>query len=195
MAALKFVRVSKDSSLLSLGIIEGEESARYTVNPALYAEIGSPNVGDELSTEQLSAVKYADELYRARKKALSLLAFADNNERNLRMKLSRAGFSREMAEGVCSEMVSLGYINEKKQLERLILTEANTKLRGPSKIVPALIAKGYSSSDIREVMHRLVDLGEVDFKKNAKSLLEKKLPDASAEEKKKFLYKNGYKIC
>ena len=33
-----------------------------------------------------------------------------------------------------------------------------------------------------------------DFKKNAKSLLDKKLPTADPEERKKFLYKNGYKV-
>lgn len=195
MADLKFVRESKDSSLLSLGIIEGEESARYTVNSVIYAEIGCPESGDMLSDTQMSVIKYADEKHRAMKKALSLLSFADNNERTLRQKLIRAGFGREIAEEVCSEMVRLGYINEQRQLERLILNEANIKLRGPGRIIPALSAKGYSSSDIREVMHRLAESGELDFKKNARLLIDKKLPGADAEEKRKLLYKNGYKIC
>lgn len=195
MAALKFVRVSKDSSLLSLGIIEGEESARYTINAAVYAEIGAPEAGVLLSEEQMSLIKHCDEIHRAMKKALSLLSFADNNERTLRQKLARAGFNRDISEEVCREMVRLGYINEQRQLERLILNEANLKLRGPLKIIPALCAKGYSSSDIKEVMRRLSESGELDFKKNAKLLIEKKLPGADTEEKKKFLYKNGYKIC
>ena len=195
MAALKYVRESKNSSLLSLGIIEGEELARYTVNANVYAEIGCPAAGELLSDEQISTIKYADERHRAMKKALSLLSFADNNERTLRQKLYRAGFGREIAEEVCLEMVRLGYINEKRQLERLILAEANTKLRGPGRITPALCAKGYSASDVREVMHALVESGEIDFKENARRLTQKKLPGADAEEKKKYLYKNGYKIC
>ena len=62
------------------------------------------------------------------------------------------------------------------------------------KIIPGLVAKGYSSSDVRGVMTSLVESGEIDFKANAKALLNKKLPDAEGEERKKFLYKHGYKI-
>ena len=194
MATLRFIREAKDSSLLSLGIVEGEESARFTVSAATYAEIGSPTVGAELSDSSMSAIKYADELYRAEKKALSLLSFADNNYRTLRQKLLRAGFKGEIVTEICDKMVSLGYINESRQLERLILSEANTKLRGPMRIIPALVAKGYSTEDVRRVMQELIIAGELDFKKNAKLLIQKKLPDADIEEKKKFLYKNGYKI-
>ena len=63
------------------------------------------------------------------------------------------------------------------------------------RIVPALATKGYSTSDVREVLSRLVESGEVDFKKNARLLVSKKLPeDAGPEEIKKLLYKNGFKL-
>ena len=194
MATLKYIREVKNSRLLSLGILEGEESARYTVGESIYSEIGCPSVGDELTDEDMSAIKYADELVRAEIKALSLLSYADNNRRTLKQKLLRAGFGYEISDTVCEKMCSLGYIDESRQLERLILVEANTKLRGPERIIPALVAKGYSLSNVKAVMRELVDSGEIDFKKNAKALINKKLPDADIEEKRKFLYKNGYKI-
>ena len=194
MAILRFIREAKDSSLLSLGIVEGEESARYTVSARIFLEIGSPTVGDVLDNSQMSAMEYADKLYRAEKKALSILSFADNNYRTLKQKLGRAGFDSEIAGEICDKMVSLGYINETRQLERLVLVEANTKLRGPGRIVPALVAKGYSLSDVKSVTMDLIERGEIDFKENAKKLLAKKLPDGQSEEKKKFLYKNGYKV-
>lgn len=194
MATLKYIREAKNSGLLSLGVSEGEESAHYTVGADIYAKIGSPKPGDELSFEDISVLALADEIIRAKKKALSLLAYADNNEKNLKIKLLRAGFGREIVDTVCREMVELGYINEKRQLERIILSEANIKLRGPMKIIPFLVSKGYSSQDVREVMRALVDSGEIDFQKNAKKLLEKKLLTEDFEEKKKILYKNGYKI-
>ena len=195
MAVLKYIREQKNSHLLSLGIYEGEESVSYTVNAATYEAVGCPLRGDELDPSQLSAIKYTDRLIRARKKALSILAFADNNRRTLTTKLARAGFDREITSIVVEEMLSHGYIDEERQLERLILNEANVKLRGAGKLIPALVAKGYSSSDVRKVLTRLVEDGEIDFKKNAKKLLEKKLsPDADSEEKKKLLYKNGYKV-
>lgn len=196
MASLIFVRDAKETNLLLLGISEEGESARYTVNLSTYREIGAPSVGDELDGEQLAAVKYTDELLRAKKKALNILAFADNNKRTLSVKLYRAGFGREITEAVVTEMVERGYINESRQLERLILNEANVKLRGPGRIIPALVAKGFSSSDIREALSAFESSGEIDFSRNARLLLEKKLSDdADEDEAKKILFKNGYKIC
>lgn len=195
MAALKYIREQKDSHLLSLGVVEGGETVLYTVNAETYEAVGSPAPRCHLTESQLSAIKYTDSLIRAKKKALSLLAFSDNNRRTLMTKLLRAGFSREISESVVSEMVALGYVNEERQLERIILDEANRKLRGAGKIIPALTAKGYSSTDVRSVLSRLVQEGQIDFKENAKTLIAKKLPeDADPEEKKKLLFKNGYKI-
>lgn len=195
MAILKFIREAGSQHLLLLGIVEEGESANYTVNISLFDEIGLPSVGDELDLSQMSAIRYADRLIRAKKKALSLLAYSDNNRKNLALKLSRAGFDRDIVDQVCTEMVELGYIDERDQLERLITVEANRKLRGPSRIVAALVAKGYSSSEIREVMESLVKDGEIDFAANARALLDKKMTDGiDEEEAKKILYKNGFKV-
>ena len=195
MATLKYKREIKDTGLLLLGIVGEGESADFTVSSSLYLEIGAPSVGDSIGDAEFSAIKYADELYRARKKALNILAYADNNQKNLKAKLLRAGFGYEVSSQVCEEMISHGYINEQNQLERLITLEANQKLRGPSRILPALVTKGYSPSDVKEVLCRLVESGEVDFKKNARLLVNKKLPeDADREEIKKLLYKNGFTV-
>ena len=195
MATLKFIREVKDSRLLLLGISEEGESARYTINQSVFLEIGSPSVGEELDGEAMEILRYTDRLIQAKKKALNILAYADNNKKSLAMKLYRAGFDRDIVESVCDEMVELGYVNESRQLERLILNEANVKLRGPARIMAALAAKGFSTSRIREVMSELVSRGEIDFSHNARLLLEKKLSDgADDDEAKKILYKNGYKI-
>ena len=195
MAAVSYIRTSKDQKLLLLGIIEEGESRRYTVSGEVYASVGSPAARTELSEREMSVIKYADELYRAEKKALSILSFADSSARTLKMKLQRAGFGREIAEEITEKMLALGYINESRQLERLVLTEANDRLRGPLKLIPHLVSKGYPAADVRRAVSTLVDEGEVDFAENAKRLLKKKLPDgATAEERKKLLYRNGYKV-
>ena len=105
MATLKFIREVKDSRLLLLGISEEGESARYTVNQSTFLEIGSPSVGDELDEEAVDIISYTDRLIQAKKKALNILAYADNNKKSLSMKLYRAGFDREIVELVCDEMV------------------------------------------------------------------------------------------
>ena len=194
MARLLYIRDVNDALLL-LGISEEGECVRYKLLRTLYDEIGTPTKGAELSDEAMELIKRYDEEYRAKKKALSLLSYSDKNEAGLRRRLSQAGFSSEIAEKTAEEMVSLGYVNEERQLERIILSEANVKLRGPMKILPTLVEKGYSSADVRRVMRALCDSGEIDFRSNAKRLIEKRLPECTdTEAKKKFLYKNGYKI-
>ena len=71
MSILEYLRISKDKKLLLLGISEEGESARYTVDASLYSSIGRPVKGDELSEDDMGAVLYSDEYYRARKKALA----------------------------------------------------------------------------------------------------------------------------
>lgn len=196
MIKIAYIKISKDEKLLLLGIVGEGESRCYTISQEVYSAIGSPLAHSEITEREMSIICYADELIRAEKKALSLLSYADNNERTLRTKLVRAGFSREIASEICEKMISLGYINERRQLERLILSEANLKLRGPLKITPYLVGKGYNASEVRSVISALSTSGDIDFRENAERLIEKKLPaDATDEEKKKLLYRNGYEIC
>ena len=90
-------------------------------------------------------------------------------------------------------MVSLGYIDEARQLRRLITEDANRKLLGPRKIIPRLMAKGYSLSDVKKEFTALTDSGEIDIDKNKELLLSKYLGESrDPEETKKLLYKYGY---
>lgn len=192
MATLEYIKELKEKNLLLLGISEEGESARYTVNRALYLDIGSPRRGDEISVGAMEEIVEFDEYFRAKKKALSLLAFADNNKKELKIKLLRAGFSKDVADRCVGEMLSLGYINEERQLLRLCLREAE-KLRGPRRISASLMAKGYALSDIQRAISELRDSGEVDFEENKALLINKMLPsDADEEEVKKLLYKAGF---
>lgn len=190
-----YVRATKEKNLLLLGIAEGEETARYTVSAELYNSIGSPVRGAVLGAEERSLIREYDLEYRARKQALSYLSLADNSERNLTLKLIRKGFDREISSRVAAQMVALGYVNEQRQLERLILSEANNNLRGPMKILPKLVGKGYSADSVKSAMRALTDSGELDFSANAKRLLLKHgSEDLPREEKRALLYKHGYKI-
>lgn len=177
-----------------LGVSDDGEVNRYSVAESLCFRL-SLAVGDEITDEALSEILASDREYRATKKALSLLSISDTSERALVLKLRRAGYARELSEEVAREMVRLGYVDEGRQLTRLVLSEANESLRGPMKIVPKLAAKGYSPSRVREVLYRLIDEGEVSLADNARRLIEKKLPAGyTAEERRSLLYKYGYKV-
>ncbi len=190
---LLYVRQSKNRGYTILGINSGEGAVSYTVPDTLYMNIGAPLPSDTVSDVAFLDVKLADEIFRATKKALSFLSYADNNARVLKLKLTRSGFSREAAEAALEDMLRHGYINEERQLERLILAEAKMKLTGKAKFIPKLIAKGYKRSDIEAVTEKLSESGEVDFEEIKAELIKRKLGDEpDCEEVKKLLYKNGF---
>ena len=169
------------------------ENRRYTVRTSVYEEIGMPHKGASIDEDAFYAITLGDEYYRAKRAALSILSYGDNNERTLHTKLRTRGISDEVASDVVHEMVSLGYIDERRQLERLITEEANRKLHGPRKIVPRLLSKGYRLADIKATLFSLCDSGEIDLAENEERMLNKYLGDSrDTEAVKKLLYKYGY---
>ena len=195
MAVIKYIKESKDSRLLLLGISEEGESANYTVDFESYEAIGFPQVGDMLDSEQIDCIRCADSYHRALKKALSILSYADNSKSKLYAKLMRAGFEREICAHTVERMESLGYIDERRQLRRQVTRLANENLYGPNKIMSNAVSNGYRSETVRSVITELIDEGELDFDKNKELLLEKKLRNPlDPNEKKKILFNNGYKV-
>ena len=185
-----FIRAARTKGYLRLRLADGEENIDLTVSERDYAEAGSPCVADNLTRDALSALKLADMRCRARLKASRVLAYGDNSERMLVIKLVRAGISKEIAEETAQEMVMRGYVNNVRQLERLIVNEV-ARLSGPRKFIPKLIAKGYSRSDIDIALDELIARGEIDLD-SAREALIKKYGDPSCEERCAILYKHGF---
>lgn len=195
MPRVDYVRSAEDGKLVKIAVVTDEDRVVYTVSATLYARLGGFSRGEEISEDVLRQIQSEHEYRSAKKKALNILAYADNNERTLAMKLMRGGTRRECAKDVAREMVSLGYINEEEQLDRLVAIDANSKLFGEGRIIRHLASRGYSTSDIRRAIERLVSDGEIDFRKNAKRLLEKySFRICDTEEKRKILYRYGYKV-
>ncbi len=190
---LVYIRDSKSKGYTVLGINSDGATAAYTVESSLYANIGAPLPSDEISEEHFSDIVYSDGLFRATKKALSLLSYSDNSGATLAAKVRRAGFSAEIAEACVEDMMRHGYINEQRQLERLIAAEVNFKLCGRAKLIPKLMAKGYKRCDIEAVTDRLIESGEIDFDRVRAELIQKKLGDSPEDgDVRALLYKSGF---
>ncbi len=188
-----YIRDSKSKGYLRIGILDGGEKREYTVSEAEYRECGSLLVGDEIDGETVLALAACDMRYDARRRALRILAYSDNNERTLVRKLISKGVSRDAAEATASEMVSLGYIDEVRQLERIIEREVCVLLTGKRKLYAKLTAKGYDKSRIALVIDDLIERGVIDFKNAKEELLRKRLPECcDDEDKKQLLYKFGH---
>lgn len=185
----------KKSTLIVIEIEADGKSKKYTVSEGTYRKVGCPLSGEIIDGEALFAVERDDEQRRAMAKALSLLSYADNNEKTLYTKLLRAGFGKETAKFATEECVRLGYVDERRQIERIILRSA-AELIGPYKIITRLLTKGYSRALSFEILEELRQSGEIDFASMRDALLQSKLPEgATPLEKRKLLHRYGYTKC
>ena len=193
---LIYIRDSKSKGYLALGFYDGENKYSLTVSESEHRRIGAHLSGDSISPEEFSEYRRADEIYRAKKRALNILSYGDNSEKMLGIKLYRAGFSREIINQTVEEMKSLGYIEDFRQLLSIIEHLVNIQNIGPLKIIPKLIAKGYKRERIEAAIDSLLCDGVIDFSEAKRRLIEKKLPEGVDEnEKKQLLYKSGFQVC
>ena len=191
MTVVSFLKEAGTKGYLTLGILRDGEKRILTVSEEAFADAGSPLRGEELDEETFRFLSEEGERYAVVLRALRILSYADNSERSLTDKLRRAGFSADAAQNAAEEMVRLGYLNEERQLERLIAAEANGKLSGPRRVCAALAAKGYPAAKIRAVLRRLTDSGEIDFSENFSRLLQKEHAETE-EDIRKIRFRHGY---
>lgn len=191
-----YVRPSRSRGYTVIGLISAShDKENYTVPDAVVSEYNI-SLGEQTDEDTYLEIKAQDEIFRAKRKALSILAYGDNSRRMLYTKLIRSGFSRELSQRTVDEMCAYGYINERERLARLITDEVNIHFTGRAKILAKLTAKGYSRRDIEDTISELSSNGEIDFSEARQRLIEKYLPDGATDEQiKKLLYKNGHGVC
>ena len=182
----------KKQTLVKIELSVGGEKRIYTVSEGTYRNIGCPLSAEIIDEDSLNTVIKESARRSAMKKALNILSYADNNSKNLYRKLITAGFSKDDAIYTVKECIRLGYIDEARQLERLVYILWERDLLGPAKIFAKLVAKGYKASDVSMTIEKLRQAEEIDFSVSLKKLLEKKSV-TTYEEKKKILFRYGYK--
>ena len=122
-----------------------------------------------------------------------MLADSDKSRYEMMQKLRHLGYSKEIIDTVLNKCEQYGYLDEDRQLERLIEREANRKLRGRYYVKRKLMAKGYRSSAIDRITDSLVESGEIDFESNFQRLIKKRgADDENAIMTLKYRY--GYKV-
>ena len=190
-----YIKEAASKGYLKIGVRAGEQKHSFVISQKQYELIGSPEIKENLTRDTISELEYYDMLYRAKLKAMRILSYGDNSARTLIRKLRLAGFTPDIADTVTKDMVSLGYINTSRQLDRLVSSAVNTSCLGKRKIIPKLIAKGYDRVDIEKAIDRLLSTGEIDFSLARERLIEKLGDNPTEEEIKKVLYKNGHSVC
>ena len=194
MTRILFVKSNPEKKRVQLGLEENDgEATVLKVRESTYTSFGSPERGSYVTDETLDALRYDDELLRAYKKAVGMLADSDKSRYEMAQKLRYLGYSKEIIDTVLGKCEEYGYLDEDRQLERLIERETNRKLRGRYYVKRKLMAKGYRSSAIDRITDLLVERGDIDFDANFKHLAQKK----GADDENAIMtlkYKYGYKI-
>ena len=193
MAKVLFAKANEKKTRYKLGVEDELETSTFSISAFTYASIGAPLRGAPLSECDLVDIRHDDEIYRATRKAYSLIGASDKSKYALRIKLLHAGFSGEAADTAIERCLELGYLDEERQLLRAVEKEANYSLRGKYGIKRKLATKGYSLSDIDRAIRVLVERGDLDFDANFELLAEKKGAETE-EERFALKHRFGYKI-
>ena len=193
MAEIAYIKEGSAKGRVTLGINADGECHAYSVTLATYSALGAPGRYSEISESDYDAILTEDERYRAMKRAVSLLAASDKSAYTVKTRLRQAGFSRESVEDAVEECIARGYIDEGRQLRRLVEREANEALRGRYYVKRKLLARGYRSADIDRAISGLIEDGELDFDANFERLIEKK-GALDEESRRQLAYKYGYRL-
>ncbi len=152
-----------------------EDTVNFTVSSKMLFDIGNIGMGSipyELTEAQFDSLEYSAKLWEAVKKGIDIISYGDNTKSKLILKLRGRGFDRDISEDAADYLAEMGYIDEKRMLERAVHQLADVKLYGKSRIKSELYKKGIS----REVMDEYLDelLEEVDFEANLCALVKKR---------------------
>ena len=187
-----YLKATNSKGYLKIGVEADNKTSAYYLSERVYHALSSPMRGDNLTRDTLSKIIDEDMRYRATRSALGSLSLCDSSKEALCSKLLKKGYNRKIAESVVNYMCSLGYIDEERQMEKLIVSFCENNNFGRQKIFAKLRAKGYPAGEISKKINSLLREGSIDFEKAKARLLGKYPPDLSSEEKRKILYKNGF---
>lgn len=181
----------KSKGVYLITLIEDGKKNQYEISEGTYREIGSPLSGYFMDCGAYEVMRDEDERRRAMKRALRILECADKSKSALRLKLLSLGFSKEISSDTVEECVRLGYIDEGRTAERIVISLATRDLLGPKRIYAKLASRGYGSAVISRTISNLTQSGELDFDEVRQALILKKQPKDD-EEKRAILFKHGF---
>lgn len=174
--------------------VREDEKCTLTVSAEDFLNLGI--VKGEVSDYDFLEIERAALYYRAYRTAVRMLSSAQCSKKRLYQKLRARSFSHEASLFAAEKAGKGGYIDEKWQIESYLRTLVEKNLCGRRKILPYLLAKGYSAAKINQAIDE--KYSEEDFTRAKREFLLKKFgktkPESpsEAEEFRKALYKQGF---
>lgn len=119
------------------------------------------HAGDEITQEQLARVLVADERWRARDAALSLLAARSRARGELRDRLRRKGFTEPAVDHALAEMDRLGFTDDQAFAESWVRDRLKLRPRGTQALVFELGRKRVAADVARSAVARVMEAANV----------------------------------
>ncbi len=190
---VSFCSANSGDGVKAVADCDGEKCS-FVISAEDFLSLGL--VKGEISAKTLGKIKKAEENYSAYRAALRMLSFGGCSAKALYLKLRKRSFSHNASEYAAKKVACGGYIDEEKQIENYLRQLVTKKFYGRRKILPYLLARGYSGDKIIALLDE--NYSESDFSRAKVQFLEKKFgtsvpkTPAEAAEMKKELYKRGY---
>lgn len=192
-------------SLVSFSYVDGGEGIKiacdrygekYSITISADDFLALGIVKGDVTDYEFIEIERAALYYKAYRSALRMLQSAQCSEKRLYEKLRAKSFSHEASLFASKKAAAGGYIDEEAQIESYLRVLVEKKYCGRRKILPYLLARGYSAAKIHAALDEKYD--DSDFARAKKQFLMKKFgktapssPDEAAEMKKE-LYKQGF---
>ena len=140
----------------------------------------------ELSLETIEEIKTEILVKRAKRRALYLLNQMDRTEEQLRQKLERDLYPKEIVEDAIRYVASFGYIGDTDYARRYVLSRQNSKSKREIKM--ALLQKGVPKEIVEQALEECYQ--QQDESVAVQRLLEKKrfCPESATDVEKKKMY-------
>jgi regulatory protein len=120
----------------------------------VYAE--GLRVGDAASADAIARIRTADEHWKAKQAALSLLGARPRARRELGDRLRRKGFDADAAEWALTQVERLGFIDDVAFAESWVRDRLRLRPRGARALVAELTRKGVDGDTARSVVERVM---------------------------------------
>jgi regulatory protein len=108
--------------------------------------------GAELDEAAAASLALAAEAYGAEKRALSLVARAEQSEAMLAIKLEQRGFSRKAASLALGRLREAGLVNDRRYAEAYILSRLSRRPEGASRLLAAIRSRGIDDETARAAL-------------------------------------------
>ncbi len=108
------------------------------------------HVGDDISEDEFSKIKLQTNIYQIKQSSFKYLALRNHSNYELKIKLLKKGFEKNLIENVLIDLTNSGFINDQVFTENYFQSQLRKK-KGLLKIQAELKIKGVNRETISEV--------------------------------------------